>query len=534
MELNNMPRNPPTALCPVVYNDFDHSESMNEFFPKMEGRSRLFMSTRGQLVQPWRGQVLEGEIALAIRTTPAVDHHPPSITDAAASNGQRVVTIMPRELPEFLRVHEEHELVVANGSRIFWTLLQRCENADEDSEFLWRRLGAGRFLDVTQLDLLLRLPRPCGELLMPRALYDIAAELAMVHTLPIQPREQLAKLMRWRSTRAKHDKIGFVCGEAHSLFLCATLLRQLRILFQPPLFASAQQHLPEPFFEGLQRLLLRASIARQRIYFNGVACDAGACENHRNQLLVAAGLEMNALTKQRETQELFGEVNEGQSADNVKMNGKTLLKVLAAIRRKNVDLPDLPDLVTADHLHPLFLSLYAIVEPKILSAALFKMDLRLHEDLRVGEDGRVRMRLVNLPHLCELPSAFDYVLQSGNGMLLGTSAHHALLLVSCGLNKAMDPDLSEALVLSAGLVLLHRGYRLIAHSGCALVIEAAGEQLVDIGQRAVEKIVLDHIGQHLNPRECVEVTCRRMCGWEGVADVLLTAESRERLGKPSL
>lgn len=528
MQLNN----PPTALHPVRHNDFDHAQAMSEVFPRMEDRSRLYISTIGQLAKPWHGQALDGpEIALAIRTTPAVDHRPPQVIGAAASNGQRVVTILAGELPNFLEVHKEKGLIVANGGQVFWTLVQCCEQADESPEVLWNQIGLGRITDVMQLDLLMRLPRPTGELLMPRALYDIAAEMAIVHTLPNQPRAQLEQLMTWRTTRAKYDEMGFVAGEAHGLFLCATLLRQLRMLYQPPLFASAEKFLTERSFEGLQRLLLRASAARQRIYFHGIACNVDDCNDHRTMLLMGADDAMGTIVKQPETKELFPENIEGQSADNVRMDGRKLLKLLAAMRRKNAVLPEIPNVLDADHLNTNLLTIFAMVEPAMRSVVLLRGDLRFREDLRVGEDGRVHMRFVSLPHLGECPSVFDHILQNGYSRMLRTCKNHALLLVRVGLDTEMDQDLRESLVLSAGLELLKCAYRVVAHFGDSLIVEVNEAQIAEPGQRAAEKIVLDHVTQQLNPRERVEVACRRMCGWEGVEDALQTEENRLRLGK---
>jgi len=245
---------------------------------------------------------------------------------------------------------------------------------------------------------------------------------------------------------------------------------------------------------------------------------------------------MMDINKQRPTWHLFGDDDsEGQLATSVRLDGDKLLKVLAGVRRKYPDLPELPDLSSADYLHPVLLSAYSEVEPVLRAVALFQMDLRLNADMLIGEDGRLRLRYVNLPTTRDLVDVFSYLLQSGYASrLLRTSRDHGLLLICCDPGPLMDPDLLAALVLSSAVEVIRRGYRVVAHFEGSLILEASGEQLTEDSQRVLEKIIADHIGLHLQKPELLTVVvCSRVCGFEAIEDVLLTPQARERLGRPA-
>lgn len=526
---------PPGAPVPppATHNPFDCAESHAEIYSQMSGRERLYLSTCGRRVQTWTGQILAGpEIAIAVEWSRVMDHHVPEVISAVASNGTQIVGLEKRDLAKFLQAHSHLNFIVADSARVFWMLMQCCTQAGIDSGFLWNKLSWG-FTDVVLLDTLLRLPRPPGALIVPRTLYSIASELTGVHTLLPALRSQLGKLMQWRRCRAEMNEYGFLAGEAQGLFLVAQLLRQLEVYGHPELFVSAQEQLGERWFDILQRILLRAGIARQCIYQNGLAIDPIACVDHKTRLLVEAGKVAERLRKNRKTKDLFGPDRAGESNTSINMDGARLIKLLAKVQCKYPLLPEVSGLPDGLHwVHPSLLSWYGDYEISFKDVALFKMDLRLYDDMRIGKDDRLRLRYINLPQTQQLISAFDYILQQGYSRHLRTGSHHALLLACVVPGADMHLDLAAALTLSASLELSRRGYRVVAHTEGSLVIEAEGEQLTLESQRLVEKVIADHLALFLKQPDQVVTVCHRVCGWDEVEHYLLKDEARAKLGKP--
>ena len=367
---------PSPRITPVPpstrHNTFDCAESHAEIYAQMGGRERLHTSTYWGKVQTWGGQVLAGpEIAIAVETYQATDHHTPELRKAAASNGSQIVAISPRDVGKFLQAHSALNFIVADGARTFWVLMQSCTLAGIDGEFLWKKLHWG-LCDVVQLDTLLRLPPPPGELIVPRTLHAIAAELTGVHTLLPALRNQLEKLLHWRRCRAEIDEYGFLAGEAHGLFIIAQLLRQLEAYGRPELFVSAQDQLGAHWRPILHRLLLRAGIARQRIYQNGLAMDPAACVDHKTRLLVEAGKVAESLRTNRMTKDLFAPEMDGGTSNSIKIDDARLMKLMAKVQSKYPLLPKVAGLPDVLHwIHPLLLSWYGVYEPVFNDVAHF-------------------------------------------------------------------------------------------------------------------------------------------------------------------
>ena len=499
----------------------------------MTGRERLHTSTCGTSVRMWAGQVLAGpELAIAVQTAPVTDHHIPAVIRAAATNGIQTVIISSRDLAKFLQAHRELTFIIGDAQKTFWVLKECCTLAGVDCDFLWNKLN-WRLCDVVLLDELLRLPRPQGELTAPRTIQAIASELSGVHTLLPALRIKLEKLMQWRHCRAVMDEFGFLAGEAQGLYYAAQLLRQLEVYGSPALFTSAQEHFGEHWFDILQRIIMRSRIAQKHIYMAGLAMEPIACMKHKAQLLEAAGLVADSLRQNRVTKALFPPAVEGQANNTLNMDGARLMKLLTSVQRRFSDLPQVPHSPGGvDQIDPMLVSLYGEYKPVLKEVALFLMDKRLFNDMLFGEDGRLRLRHINLPQAQWQTSAFDFLLQKGHSRILGTSPQHALLLACVVPCSEMHLDLAAALTLSASLELSRRGYRIVAHTEGSLVIEAAADKLTVDSQRLVEKVIAEHIGRFVMQPSEVVVACRRVSGWEEVENILLKDEARTKLGKP--
>ncbi len=524
------------GAMPVLFPDvqsFGNSTSYSELYPKTNGHDRLHMSTCGELVRGWSGRVLDGpEIAIAVETSHVMDHHTPYVRYAAASNGTQRVIIASSDLAKFLYAHRTLGFIVANADQTWWILKECCSLAGVESDFLWDKIRWG-LCDVVLLDTLRRMPRPPGELIVPRTIHSIATELAGVHTLPPALRTRLSRLLEWRKQRAEMDHYGFLAGEAEGVYLAVQLFRQMGLYGQSALFRDAREQFGKFSLEIMQRMLQRASIASRHIFANGLACDTDACVNHKSRLLAAAGEVAEDLRKNRVTKALFPTALDGEANSALHMDGSRLIKIMTAVQGKYSDLPEVPHPPGGvEQIDPMLVSLYGEYEPALKKVALFRMDLRLYDDMQIGEDGRLRLRNMFLPQTQQQISAFDYLLQQGYSRLLRVRPKHALLLVCVTPGSEMHPDLVAALTLSASLELTRRGYRIVAHTEGSLVIEAEGEQLTDASQCLVETVIAEHLGLFVKQPDHVVVACRRVSGFEEIENYLLKDEARAKLGRP--
>lgn len=504
-------------------NTYDRAESLSELYPGLKGRERLHLSTKRGPVSPWNGQPMGGtEIALALSTTPAIDHRPPEIISAAACNGPEIALIASADLVRFLQAHADRIFSVANAGRIFWLLFQACKDANAETEFLWRMIGWRRFNDVVLLDLLQRLPLIDATLMVPRSLFQIAGELAGVHALPTAPRELLLTLQEWRSRRAGLDPNGFVAAESQVIFLAAQLLQQL--LLQPPaglrpeFLEQAQGSLGDQWMETLQRLLTRAAVARQFIYVTGIACDAQAVQLGQNMAIYGVNTQLGKLRKNPATRQLFGRAGEPDVAFGLHVNGDILLRIMAKARQKYPDLPDIPAAASALALaHPQILNAYGDKVPALNDWFLLSEFMRRYHDVMIGSDGRLHLRYVSLPLLRRLPDAATMQINAPRVLPFRISAGYTLLLFAWYDKPTPNDELNSLIMLSAALELMCRGYRVVLEHRTSFVLEVPVEQADEAGQQQILDIVNDYIGLHLPRPDTAGACCVPLPSWEEAA-----------------